>query len=92
MAVDIVAPGGTRTQPVLSTNIGGGFGFGSGTSQAAAHLTGLVALILEVKSNLTLAKVRAVLKDTALDLGFVQEAQGNGLVDAALAAIEASKY
>lgn len=77
---------------MLSTNIGGGFGFGNGTSQAAAHVTGLVALILEVKSNLTPAKLRAVLQDTALDLGVVQEAQGNGLIDAVLAVAEAPNY
>jgi subtilisin len=48
-ALDVVAPGGAGAQAsgqVLSANKGGGYGVGYGTSQAAAHVTGAVALAL----------------------------------------------
>ncbi|RMF84503.1 MAG: hypothetical protein D6736_19140 [Nitrospinota bacterium] len=83
--VDLVAPGGDRQDPVLSINLNKGYGLGSGTSQAAAHVTGLVALLLSVDRTLTPEEIRQILQDTALDLGLDWEAQGAGLIDAALA-------
>ncbi|RMF84760.1 MAG: hypothetical protein D6736_18700 [Nitrospinota bacterium] len=83
--VDVVAPGGTREVPVLSTYPGGGYGVGSGTSQAAAHVSGLVALLLGVNPSLTPDDIRMVLQDTALDLGVTGTLQGAGLIDAAFA-------
>jgi len=47
----------------------GGHGFSSGTSIAAAHVSGLVALVLERNESLDLEEVRAVLTRTAHDLG-----------------------
>ncbi|RMF84504.1 MAG: hypothetical protein D6736_19145 [Nitrospinota bacterium] len=81
-AVDVVAPGGTRTAPILSTYLGSGFGLGSGTSQAAAHVSGVAALLLEVNPALGPQEVRQILQETATDLGEPWEVQGAGLVDA----------
>jgi subtilisin len=48
--VVVAAPGGsTKSQRILSTTKGGGYGWGSGTSQAAAHVTGAMALVLQIK-------------------------------------------
>ena len=46
-----------------------GFHFSSGTSLAAAHISGLIALMLERNPDLTADQVRKLITDTALDLG-----------------------
>jgi subtilisin family serine protease len=52
--VAVAAPGGsTQDQRILSTNKGGGYGWGSGTSQAAAHVTGALALALQIQSHMS---------------------------------------
>jgi hypothetical protein len=39
--IEVIAPGGSKTtERILSTIRGGGYGLGSGTSQATAHVTG----------------------------------------------------
>lgn len=45
------------------------YAFSSGTSIAAAHVSGLVALLLERRPDLNLAGVRQILSETATDLG-----------------------
>lgn len=85
--VDITAPGGSilNNDPIISTTLNGGYGEGSGTSQAAAHVTGLVGLMLGVNPDLAPEEVREILQETAIDLGVPWEAQGAGLIDAAQA-------
>ncbi|HXH10876.1 MAG TPA: S8 family serine peptidase [Alphaproteobacteria bacterium] len=86
-AVDLVAPGGSKESGrILSTNRGGGYGEGSGTSQAAAHVTGAVALVmqrqaLQGRPALTFSQMLALLQNTAVDLGEPSEFQGAGLLD-----------
>src|SRR5262249_41293322 len=67
--VDMAAPGGSKATGtrILSTT-GGGYGWGSGTSQAAAHVTGAIALALQLKPGLSFEQVRSVLQTTAVDL------------------------
>jgi subtilisin family serine protease len=48
---------------------GGGYGLTSGTSIAAAHVSGLAALLLARKPNLPPARLKALLTGTAKDLG-----------------------
>jgi subtilisin family serine protease len=81
--VDITAPGGAQTsEQILSTTPGGGYGEGSGTSQAAAHVTGGIALALQSNSNLSLQEVRDLLQSTAFKLPCCgEEQQGAGLID-----------
>ena len=62
---------------------------GSGTSEAAAVVSGLVALMLEARPGLTPDQVKAILKSTALPIGTIDaNTQGAGRVrlGAALAA------
>jgi subtilisin family serine protease len=89
--VDIVAPGGDALQPILTTNVGGGYGTISGTSPAAAHITGAVALALEAKPDISLPQLVAIMQQTANHLGCAAwpivdgcpvDQQGAGLIDA----------
>jgi subtilisin len=80
--VDMVAPGGARAnEQILSTNRGGGYGRGSGTSQAAAHTTGAVALALQQDPRLYFEQVLRFLKSTASELRYPEEKQGAGLIN-----------
>ena len=60
----MLAPGGEPESgapdngQILSTNKGGLYGRGHGTSQAAAHVTGAVALALSAQPGLTTQAVR----------------------------------
>jgi subtilisin family serine protease len=77
-AVDVAAPGGSKAtgMRILSTDAGGGYGWGSGTSQAAAHVTGAVALALQKKPQQSFTQVRSLLQTTA-----VPTPEGIGLIN-----------
>jgi subtilisin len=80
--VDMAAPGGSQSGPrIFSTNKGGGYGLGSGTSQAAAHVTGALALVLQKYPKMSFEEVIALIQETARDLGDPVERQGAGLID-----------
>ena len=80
--VDIAAPGGTKSGPrILSTNKGGGYGWGSGTSQAAAHVSGAITLVLQKNPKMSFNEVLSLLQSTATDLDVPEERQGAGLID-----------
>jgi subtilisin family serine protease len=88
--VEIAAPGGAQTSgQILSTNTTkeGGYGVGYGTSQAAAHVTGAIALALQLRPSLSIAQLRNVLRATAVKLydensdEYSKERQGEGLID-----------
>lgn len=61
----------------------------NGTSMACPHVAGVAALMLENNGTLTPAQVKAILMNTAVDIGEVPEQMGAGRVDA-LAAVNAS--
>jgi hypothetical protein len=63
--IALAAPG---TQ-ILVANPDGAYEASSGTSYSAAEVSGIVALMLDRKSDLTPDKVRAILMATAKDLG-----------------------
>jgi hypothetical protein len=63
--VSVAAPG----VDVLAAEPQGRYAFSSGTSIAAAHVSGLAALILEKRPDLDLDGVRKLLMDSAVDLG-----------------------
>jgi len=68
------------------------YALGRGTSQAAPHVTGVVALMQSVNPWLTPAQVRTILQETAVDLGAPAAAQGAGLIDAARAVERAKSW
>ena len=76
--VDLIAPG----VGIVSTYLESGYAIGSGTSMAAPHVTGAVALVLSAQPGLGPEEVRALLKAKADDIGLSPDEQGAGLVDA----------
>ncbi len=69
---------------VLVAAPGKGYKMSSGTSMAAAHVTGVLALVMQKRPALTLDEARRVLAEGAKDLGAAgQDPEfGSGLVDA----------
>lgn len=84
--VDLAAPG----VEIISTSPGSKFLVSSGTSLAAAFVTGAAALVLEEKPRLSPKALQALLERTAKDLGPPgKDPQfGNGLVDTCHAVTE----
>ncbi|HVL70683.1 MAG TPA: S8 family serine peptidase, partial [Beijerinckiaceae bacterium] len=80
--VAVAAPG----VDVLVAAPGGGYGQSSGTSIAAAHVAGVLALAAARRPNLSPEEARALLRDGARSLaGGDPERVGAGIVDAAAA-------
>ena len=75
--VAIAAPGVDILVPAPA----GGYQLTTGTSVAAAHISGVVALMLERNPRLTPAEVRAILSATAKKLPQGRNETGAGLVD-----------
>ncbi len=63
--ITLAAPG----VDIISDAPGGAFNLVTGTSQAAAHVTGVIALLRSIRPNLTPMAVHDVLTRTAVDLG-----------------------
>jgi subtilisin family serine protease len=69
LELDVVAPGGALASVrILSTTLDGQYACRSGTSQAAAHVTGAVARVLHGKPKLSFEDVLSVLQTTATPL------------------------
>jgi subtilisin family serine protease len=88
--LDMVAPGGSQATGIriLSTYPDDGYGYGSGTSQATAHVTGICALVLQMEPHLPFDAVLNYLKthnsldDPSTYEPYPPERQGDGLVNA----------
>jgi len=52
----------------------------NGTSMATPHVSGAAAMILATAPSLSNGQVRAILSETAMDLGLPKSKQGNGLI------------
>jgi subtilisin family serine protease len=79
--VALTAPGGIHTgERILSTYLDDDYGYGSGTSQAAAHVTGALALKRQEQPQITLDRIQQLLQQTATDLGYPTRQQGVGLI------------
>ena len=63
--IDLAAPG----IGILSTQPGNTLRDSDGSSEAAAHVTGVVALLLEKKANASPLQIKDVLESTSTDLG-----------------------
>jgi Subtilase family len=77
-SADGAPPGGFQATEIriLSTNTGGGYGWGSGTSQAAAHVPWAITRALQLRPELSSAQVCSGLQTTDTDLGYPQTQQG----------------
>jgi subtilisin len=75
--VELAAPG----KDVLSTQLGGGTEYLSGTSMACPHVSGVGALLMANGYSNTQARSR--MQNTADDIGLPSNEQGYGRVDAA---------
>jgi subtilisin family serine protease len=82
---DLVAPGGNDRVGIHSFRVDGTFGEnGWGTSLAVAHVSGILALLLEENPDLLPEGLRALLKSRCRKLSFVaSNAQGSGIPDLA---------
>ncbi|KPF67660.1 hypothetical protein IP69_12385 [Bosea sp. AAP35] len=85
--IALAAPG----VDVLAAEPQGRYAFSSGTSIAAAHVSGLVALVLEKRPDLDPAGMRRLLTQSAIDLGSKgrDPVYGAGRIDAAAALSQA---
>ena len=81
--ISLRLPGSTLDEEFPEARIGDGFFRGSGTSQSAAVVSGLVARLLEARPGLTPDQVKALLKAGAVDLPADVSADGAGRVDLA---------
>ncbi|USZ67915.1 S8 family peptidase [Halorussus salilacus] len=77
--IELAAPGVN----IPTTDSGGGCTTLSGTSFAAAHVSGVAALL--AGEGYSAADARTRMRDTAEDIGLPSDEQGYGLVDAAAA-------
>ena len=66
------------------TNQDNGYGYYNGTSLSAPHVTGLAGLLFSQDPNRTNLEVRAIIEDSAVDLGppGFDDAFGHGRIDA----------
>jgi len=69
---------------VRSSVPGGGYGFNSGTSMSTPHLAGVIALLRQACPNMPVDQIKAVMYQTAVDLGAPGKDNdyGWGMVDA----------
>lgn len=79
--IDLVAPGVN----ILSTYLNGEYARLSGTSMATPHVSGALALLINLsesqfKRKLTEAELYAQLIKRTMPLGYTKQAEGNGLV------------
>ncbi len=88
--VDIAAPGVS----ILGVWLGVGYGRIETTHAAAAHVSGLAALIWSVNPNLTSDEVEGIIESTAVDLGEPDRDDefGHGRIDAAAAVMATTHY
>lgn len=79
---DVVAPGGTQDVQIICCQVGGGFGSaGAGTSFAAPHISGVLALLLEQDPELTPELLLRWVRDHGkVRPGFKVADQGQGLL------------
>jgi serine protease AprX len=81
--ISLRVPGSTLDEEFPAARVGDGFFRGSGTSQAAAVVSGLVARLLQARPGLTPDQVKALLRAGAAGMPADVSAAGAGRVDLA---------
>jgi serine protease AprX len=81
--VSLRVPGSALDEEYQGARVGTRYFRGSGTSQAAAVVTGLAARLLSARPELTPDQLKALLVNGAVDLPDPREADGAGRVDLA---------
>ena len=79
------APPGVLSAPgndILTTQPGGGYDFTSGSSMAAAHVSGILALLLSISPDLDAASARQLLAGTAAMTNGVRQVNAAAAVQA----------
>lgn len=79
------APPGVLSAPgndILTTQPGGGYDFTSGSSMAAAHVSGIVALLLSISPNLDVDGLHDLLLNSSKAVGGVQQVDAAAAVNA----------
>lgn len=85
--VSLASPGSTLSQTFPAARVADGLLRGSGTSQAAAVVSGAAALLLQQRPELSPDQVKELLRSTATPLPAVDaQAQGAGTIDLVAAA------
>ena len=79
--VSLRVPGSALDREYPGARVGGAYFRGSGTSQASAVVSGVVARLLSAKPELAPDQVKALLMAGAVDLPDPREADGAGRVD-----------
>jgi len=95
--VDVMATGGQMSQDLngdrhpdgVYSTLKDGYDYHNGTSMAAPHVAGIVALMLSVNPDLTRDQVESILKSTAVGTSQCAEGCGTGLVNAQAAVLKA---
>ncbi|MBF0406775.1 MAG: S8 family serine peptidase [Candidatus Riflebacteria bacterium] len=62
---DVTAPG----SEIYSCDMNGKYSYKSGTSMACPHVSGLVAMMLQVNPALTISEIREIVESTVIDIG-----------------------
>lgn len=95
--LDLVAPGGG----IKSTSINSSYDYDSGTSFAAPHVSGVVALMLSINPNLTPDEIRTILHNTTERIKYIpyeynsqnwSRFVGYGLINACGAVMSAKNF
>ncbi|NUQ37112.1 MAG: S8 family serine peptidase [Caldilineales bacterium] len=93
-AIDVAAPGATVYSTLWTATDPNGYNFKSGTSMAAPHVSGLAALLLSARPDLSKDDLKAIITQTADDLGDPgwDGYFGHGRIDAGAAMILAQTW
>ena len=78
---ELLAPGAD----IITTSPAGGFDFHSGHSLATAHVSGLIALLLERRPGLRAAELQELLRDTSVPVARLEASPGPPMVNACAA-------
>jgi subtilisin family serine protease len=74
---------------ILTLDLNGGYAERAGTSFAAPHVTGIIALMLSANPNLSPAQIRAIIVETASDFATPTNGGGAGIINAEGAVLRA---